>query len=377
VQADEAPEKTTFPCDSRTNRTAYAVPALLLLLCLAASGCKREPQGALGAEQIRQITRELSQAASEAAPEQTVIRIRKRPSAGAIRADEIRIRLRGTPADGDRLRQQLVGVATRHRLTVDRDAAGGTTLRVTLRKAGVVTHRIEIERLDPLLPASGTPGQPRLAILLDDLGSDRSAADRIFALRVPLTLSILPFHAHSEEIAREARKRGYEVMLHLPMQSVADEAPEPTELKPGSSREEVQALVSRALEAVPGADGVNNHQGSEATSDGALMGQLMQVLKEEGVFYVDSRTTAATVAYEAAKKEGVRTAFRNVPFLDDAPGRFSVQNALRRAIRGAKSKGQAIAIGHPRQATLDALRELLPEAAKEGVRLVFVSELVH
>jgi polysaccharide deacetylase 2 family uncharacterized protein YibQ len=356
-----------------------AVSALVLLLCLVASGCKREPKSALSAEQIRQITGELSKAAAEVAPEQTVIKTRKRSSASGTKADEIRISLRGAQATEDRVRQNLVGVAARHRLTVVPETVGGTTLRITLRKAGVVTHRIEIERLDPLLSAGGAyaPGQPRLAILLDDLGNDRTAAERIFALRVPITLSILPFRLHSEEIAREARKRGYEVMLHLPMQSVANEAPEPTELKPGLSREEVTQLVAKALEAVPGADGVNNHQGSEATSDGALMSQLMQVLKEEGVFYVDSRTTAATLAYEAAKKEGVRTAFRNVPFLDDVPSKSAVEAELWRAIRGAKRNGQAIAIGHPRQATLDALRELLPEARKEGVQLVFVSELVH
>jgi polysaccharide deacetylase 2 family uncharacterized protein YibQ len=167
------------------------------------------------------------------------------------------------------------------------------------------------------------------------------------------------------------------VMLHLPMQSLAGEAPEPSELKPGLSPQQVEDLVANSLEAVPGAEGVNNHQGSEATSDGPLMAELMQVLKQEGVFYVDSRTTAATVAYETAKKEGVPSAFRNVPFLDDAPGKAAAEEGLRRAMRGARSKGQAIAIGHPRPATLEALRELLPEAGKEGIRLVFVSELVH
>jgi len=131
------------------------------------------------------------------------------------------------------------------------------------------------------------------------------------------------------------------------------------------------------LDAVPQADGVNNHQGSQATADAALMNELMRVLKDDGVFYVDSRTTAATVAYDAARREGVKAAFRNVPFLDDVQEKSAVKKQLRTAIQGAKQKGEAIAIGHPHAATLEALRETLPQAKAEGVQLVLVSDLVR
>jgi polysaccharide deacetylase 2 family uncharacterized protein YibQ len=107
------------------------------------------------------------------------------------------------------------------------------------------------------------------------------------------------------------------------------------------------------------------------------MSELMPVLKDAGVFYVDSRTTAETVAYDTAKRNGVKTAFRNVPFLDDVQNKAAVKRQLQIAIRGAREKGEAIAIGHPHEVTLEALREILPEAKKENVRLVFVSDLVH
>ena len=141
--------------------------------------------------------------------------------------------------------------------------------------------------------------------------------------------------------------------------------------------DEVRDMVGKMLDAVPEADGVNNHQGSQATADGKLMNDLMHVLKDEGVFYVDSRTTTATVAFEAAQREGVRTAFRNVPFLDDLQDKDAVKRQLRLAIQGAKQKGEAIAIGHPHPETLAALREMLPQAKNNGVQLVLVSELVH
>jgi polysaccharide deacetylase 2 family uncharacterized protein YibQ len=196
-------------------------------------------------------------------------------------------------------------------------------------------------------------------------------------LGYPLTISVLPNHEHSVDIAQEAHRRGFQVMLHLPMQSVANETPEAQELHPGMPASEVAALVDLFLKNVPDAAGVNNHQGSQATADAALMDELMPVLRDRRLFYVDSRTTAATVAYDTAQDFGVRSAFRNVPFLDDVTAVAAVRKQLELALRGAREKGEAVAIGHPHPATLQALREVLPQAKTQGVRLVPASELAH
>jgi uncharacterized protein len=351
--------------------------ALCVVLCFSAIACKRQRAGQLTLAEVHQVTQELAKAASDTAPNGMLIKTRGARSGGG--ADELYIGLHGNAAARDKLLQKLQAVAMLHRLTVDATTSNGNSSRITLRSVGIATHHIEIEVLSSRagnnenLPA----GAARLAIVLDDLGSDRSVADAIFALQVPITLSVLPYHAHSQEIAQEARKHGCEVMLHLPMQSVANETPEQQELRPGLKREEVEAIVNKMLESVPEADGVNNHQGSQATSNGALMDELMPVLRDAGVFYVDSRTTRETVAYDTAKRDGVKTAFRNVPFLDDVQNKAAVKRQLQIAIRGAKEKGEAIAIGHPHAVTLDALREMLPEAKKQGVRLVLVSDVVH
>ncbi|HEX8837755.1 MAG TPA: divergent polysaccharide deacetylase family protein [Candidatus Acidoferrum sp.] len=224
---------------------------------------------------------------------------------------------------------------------------------------------------------SAPQNEAKLAIILDDLGNDRRAADEIFNLPYPLTISVLPNHEHSQEIAQEAERRGYQVMLHLPMQAVSTEKPEAQELRPGMPAGEVSKLVNQFIQDIPGAVGVNNHQGSEATSDPALMRELMPVLRDHHLFYIDSRTTAATVAYETAQSSRVPSAFRNVPFLDDVTEVSAVRKQLELALRGAREKGGAIAIGHPHPATLQALREVLPTAQSEGVRLSLASELVH
>jgi polysaccharide deacetylase 2 family uncharacterized protein YibQ len=283
-----------------------------------------------------------------------------------------------------RLIQSLDRIATSHNLTRDEGTSSGALLRLDYRSAGVITNSVHIivpratRAASEVSPRQGEKsGTPRLAIILDDLGSDRAAADAIFALPYPLTISVLPDHPHSVEIAEEAHRRGYEVMLHLPMQSVGNETPEAQELRPGMPADDVPVLFERMMQSVPSATGVNNHQGSQATADPALMEELMPVLQKWNLFYVDSRTTAATVAYDTAQRLGVRSGFRNVPFLDDVAEVSAVRKQLELALRGAKEKGEAIAIGHPRPATLQALREILPQAEARAVRLVYASDLVH
>ena len=217
----------------------------------------------------------------------------------------------------------------------------------------------------------------RLAIILDDVGSDPSAVDTIFLLHYPLTLSVLPNHPRSTQIAEEARRRGYQVLLHLPMESVVDETPETQELRPGMSAVEISSSLNSMLASVPGAVGVNNHQGSLATSNAELMAALMPLLRSHHLFFIDSRTTAATLAYEQAQSAGVPSASRNVPFLDDVQEGGAIRRQLELAFKDAREKHEAIAIGHPHPETLRALADLLPQAEAQGIRLVPASNLVH
>ena len=280
-----------------------------------------------------------------------------------------------------RLLRAVNGVATRRRLSRDGPLESREGILYAYRRTGVVTQKVhfheQLEASSHEVPPSAQTGGARLAIIIDDLGNDRAAAEAIFALQCPITISVLPNHPRSIEIAQEAHRRGYQIMLHLPMESIGNERTEAQELRPGMSAGEVSALVDNLLQAVPDVAGVNNHQGSQSTADAALMDELMPVLRERNLFYVDSRTTAATVAYDAAQRIGVRSGFRNVPFLDDVAEVGAVRKQLQLALRDARKKGDAIAIGHPHPATLQALRDVLPEAKLQGVRLVFVSEVVH
>jgi polysaccharide deacetylase 2 family uncharacterized protein YibQ len=373
--------------NSKNRQSGFGLLALLLLIGIVAAGCKKSEPTRFAPSRIHAITRELADAARTAMPPGSDIRVGlQASSASPENTDHLDITILSNGPDSAarsqiaKIQQSLGAVATRNGLTEQPSESREGILFFYL-KAGVPTHAIHIHIGSKLSQqnsnTTGPSSTPRLAIILDDLGSDTAAAQAIFALPYPLTISVLPNHEHSVEIANEAHSRGYQVLLHLPMQSVANEQPEAQELHPGMPAEAVSNLVDQFLQEVPGVVGVNNHQGSQATSDSALMSELMPVLRDHHLFYIDSRTTAATVAYDTAQRDGIPSAFRNVPFLDDVAEVSAVRKQLELALRGAREKGQAIAIGHPHSATLQALREILPKAQAQGVRLVFASELVH
>lgn len=374
-------------CSQRSFTSSCPVRSVLLwafFLSLIAAGCKKSQQERLTPAKIHAITRELSNAAHSAAPAGTQIHVALQASDNTQAADQIDITLFSDEAgsatsETSRIERSLDAAATRNNLTKRRLLCREGICFQYLRSDSP-THVIHFH-LQPKLAQHGADTSEnagaKLAIILDDLGNDRRAADSVFELPYPLTISVLPNHEHSREIAQEGERRGYQVMLHLPMQAVSTEKPEAQELRPGMPAGEVSKLVNQFIQDIPGGVGVNNHQGSEATSDPSLMRELMPVLRDHHLFYIDSRTTAATVAYETAQSSRVPSAFRNVPFLDDVTEVGAVRKQLELALRGARENGWAIAIGHPHPATLEALREVLPNAQSEGVRLTFASELVH
>jgi polysaccharide deacetylase 2 family uncharacterized protein YibQ len=227
-----------------------------------------------------------------------------------------------------------------------------------------------------VLPVQRASHQPSLAVVIDDLGNDPVQADALFRLSYPLTLSVLPHLSNSGEIAEEAHRRGYQVLLHLPMASARGEKDEAIELHPGMDSGSVAQTFAAMLDTVPYAVGVNNHEGSRGTSDSQLMSELMPLLRVRKMFFVDSRTTAATVAETAAHAAGVPATSRNV-FLDDDQSPAAIRKQFALAVRDARQKGSALAIGHPHPETLQVLTEMLPAAERQRVTLVFASNLVR
>ncbi|HTJ28430.1 MAG TPA: divergent polysaccharide deacetylase family protein [Candidatus Limnocylindria bacterium] len=225
-------------------------------------------------------------------------------------------------------------------------------------------------------PAAAAPGAPRLAIIIDDCGQWLTTERGFIALPEPLTLSVLPHVRYGGLISREALAAGKGVILHLPMEPRSEIDPGPGEISTSMSDAAIARQVDDDIASVPLAIGANNHEGSRATSDDRVMRDVSAVLAQHHYFFVDSRTSAATVAQRDAAAAGIPTASRDV-FLDDVADVAATEDQLRRAAAIAREHGSAIAIGHPRPTTLVAVRALLPELRREGIDFVLARDLVR
>ena len=226
------------------------------------------------------------------------------------------------------------------------------------------------QELPPSLPV-----KPRVALILDDVGFVRDPVEAFFSIGAPLTFAVLPWGEYSQYHAEKAKNHGFEVMLHLPLEPLDPaHAPGPGTLFVDASAEENRQRLRANIRNIPGVTGVNNHMGSKGTQDPALMRLVMEELKAQGLFFVDSFTIEGSVALAAARELGVPAARRD--FFLDHYGTEDIPRQLEKLLEAALEEGSAIGILHPRPGAAEALAGFLPRLQAAGVRIVPVSELV-
>ena len=217
-----------------------------------------------------------------------------------------------------------------------------------------------------------------IAIVIDDLGLDRKRSSRMVELPGPLTLSFLTYADDLAQQTRAARQAGHELMLHVGMEPVSKTVdPGPNVLLTGEKPRRdptTPALGARPLSR--DSSGVNNHMGSKFTEDRDAMAVVLGELKKRGLLFLDSRTSAHSVGAGLAHEMGVPAVARNV-FLDNDNDVAKVKARLAEVERIARRTGAAVAIGHPRDATLAALGEWLPALKDKGLVLVPLTAVVR
>ncbi|RYY02833.1 MAG: divergent polysaccharide deacetylase family protein [Gammaproteobacteria bacterium] len=215
----------------------------------------------------------------------------------------------------------------------------------------------------------------RLAIIIDDIGYNQSQSERAARLDGAFTLSILPFTPHGLSSAKLAHDHGKELMLHLPMSTVNNLPLGKGGLISGMEKSAFLNTFQQDIGNIPNIRGVNNHMGSRLTQESEPMQWLMEALHPSGLYFVDSRTSAKTKAFDIANEYRVPSLKRDV-FLDDVNERGAIEVQLNRAIQFAKLRGAAVAIGHPYPATLGVLERIDAVLKQQNVTLVHASQLL-
>ena len=253
---------------------------------------------------------------------------------------------------------------------------GGSVIEMEIGTRRTVTHRCEFRISRRSVESQERPAGPAITVIVDDFGYFNNRRVKEFlALDVPFTVSVIPGLEHSENICRQAREAGKEVICHLPMEPEndgSDQGDIPL-VRTAMSGAGIEKIVEKALESTPGVIGMNNHMGSKATADMRVMRSVMKVCRRKGLFFVDSYTTGKSVVDEAAEKEGVRT-LRNDLFLDNKGE--DVRENMRKAISIASRSGSVTVIMHVRKGNAEHLQWFAQEARREGVRLIRLTEMM-
>jgi len=246
---------------------------------------------------------------------------------------------------------------------------------IVLLQAGFITYlllgRGQVRRARP-----GMKAKIKIAIVLDDWGYNLNNLAVLEEIKYPLTVSVLPNLPYSEEVSIEAHKRGFEVILHLPMEPQEKYKLEKDTIMVGMSRNEISRIIGDDLLGLSYIRGVSNHMGSRATADCNIMASVFSELKHRGLYFLDSYVSPNSICLVEAKKIGLPHA-RNNLFLDNRHEPLYIKGQLMQLAKRALLYGQAIGIGHDRRNTLAVLKEVMPQLEKEGYTFVFVSELIR
>ena len=229
--------------------------------------------------------------------------------------------------------------------------------------------------LSELIVSAPASAQARLAIIIDDIGYNKTQSERAARLRGNFTLSVLPFTPHGLSSANIAHAQGKELMLHIPMSTISNMPVGKGGLESGMTKDEFTTTVRMDLDSLPNVQGVNNHMGSRLTQEAEPMQWLMAELRARRLYFVDSRTSAQTRSLDIAQHMQVPSLKRDV-FLDDINDTKAILYQLNRALQFAQQRGSAVAIGHPYPATLSVLESIEPLLAAQHVQLVYVSGLL-
>lgn len=242
--------------------------------------------------------------------------------------------------------------------------------RIEKAKSAKVAEQATKERLEQ--PSC----KARVAIVLDDFGYNMNNLKAVWDLDIPITLSILPNLPYSKAIAKAAKEKKAEVMLHLPLEPDEHLRLESDTIMTAMSDDEIGVKLEKAISCVPNLRGISNHMGSKATEDRRVMSTIYKRMKKSNLYFLDSLVTNKSVCKDLAGEMNIKFASRSV-FLDNELDKAYIEDQLMELAKKALSTDWAIGIGHDRGLTISTIKETIPALQKLGIEFVFVSDIVE
>ncbi len=217
---------------------------------------------------------------------------------------------------------------------------------------------------------------PRIAIIIDDIGHSLSRAEQFLRLNVPINFSILPRLVNSDTLGIKIDRNGHEIMLHQPMEPYSiNSDPGPGALYVGQTTHMIGSIMEKNISEMPLAIGVNNHMGSRFTSSPDKIKDALEVIRAKRLFFIDSLTSSRSIGYKTARSIHMTTGYRNI-FLDNIIDESAILLQLCKLENHARMNGSAIGIGHPFPETAGAIKRF-SKALSSDISLVHISDILY
>ena len=260
-----------------------------------------------------------------------------------------------------------------------REGKDGTIITMEIGTRRALTHRCVIKKGSEREHRAGAGQRPErvVAICVDDFGFfNNELVKEFLELDIPLTIAVIPGLKHSQKICLAASEAGKDILCHLPMEAEKEgwDSGEIPLIRVSMKPVEIEKTIVKALDTTPGAMGINNHMGSKATADRALMKTVLRLCRDRGLFFFDSVTTPHSVVREIAKELGANAAANDM-LVDGGDG--DTRENMRKLLSIASRRGSAIGIVHVKPQTLDDLRWMIDEARKEGIDFITISQMIR
>lgn len=243
----------------------------------------------------------------------------------------------------------------------------------------VIIEKVEDDKSKGKSPEVSNPVyKGTIGLIIDDFGYRNDAiSDGFLNLDAKLTYAVIPGKRYSTSFSEKAVENNFEVIVHMPLENIfSTKGDEEFVLLSSMVSDTIQNRIRKAFNQIPVAIGMNNHQGSKGSASEYIMKNIGTVIKEKSLFFVDSRTTANTIAESTMEKMGVPTARRNI-FLDNESDVSKITAQMILLSQVAEKNGFAIGIGHVKPITLEVLQKQIPILEEQGFKFDFVSNLLH